>query len=101
MPSSQCRMERVYLQLQQSSACQNLHFMARYLACESALVLVLLYTVLQQSDEQEIVLTCQVLADMVFGATRKLVETVVADYIRENGIQTPFVNGIPGKDWWQ
>ena len=43
-------------------------------------------TVLQRSDEQEIVLTCQVLADMGFGATRKLVETVVADYIRENGI---------------
>ena len=58
-------------------------------------------TVPQQSDEQQIVLTCQVLADMGFGATRKLLETVVADYIRKNGIQTPFVNGIPGKDWWQ
>ncbi len=34
-------------------------------------------TVLQLQDEQEIVLTCQVLAEMGFGITRRLVETIV------------------------
>lgn len=52
-------------------------------------------------DEQEIVITCQVLAEIGFGITKEIVETVVADYIRENNILTPFKNGTPGKDWWQ
>ena len=50
---------------------------------------------LQHHDEQEIVLTCQVLAEMGFGVTRKLVEVVVADYVRENNILTPFTDGKP------
>ena len=58
-------------------------------------------TVLQYHDEQEIVLSCQVLAEMGFGVTRKLVGVVVTDYVRENEISTPFTDGIPGKDWWQ
>ena len=57
-------------------------------------------TALKSKDEQEIVITCQVLAEMGFGMTKQLVETVVTDYIREN-IPTPFTNGTPGKDWWQ
>ena len=57
-------------------------------------------TVLAQKYEQEIVLTCQVLAEMGFGLTKQLVERVVMEYIEENGIETPFHDGIPGKDWW-
>ena len=57
-------------------------------------------TVFSPREEQEIVLTCQVLAEVGFGMTRELVEAVVSDYVRENNIDTPFVNGIPGKDWW-
>ena len=57
-------------------------------------------TTLSLKDEQEIVVTCQVLAEMGFGITKEIVETVVADYIRENNILTPFKNGTPGKDWW-
>ena len=51
-------------------------------------------TVLELKDEQEIVIACQVLAEMGFGMTKQLVETVVADYIRENNISTPFTNGV-------
>ena len=58
-------------------------------------------TVLEHRDEQQIVITCQVLAEMGFGITRPLVERVVAEYVRENGIANPFANGTPGKDWWQ
>ena len=58
-------------------------------------------TVLALQDEQEIVLSCQALAEMGFGITRSLVETVIADYIREKSIPNPFVNGIPGRDWWK
>ena len=58
-------------------------------------------TVLQLQDEQEIVLTCQLLVEMGFGITRRLVETIVNNYIRENNIPTPFHDGTPGKDWWQ
>ena len=58
-------------------------------------------TVLSLEDEQEIVITCQVLAEMGFGMSKQLVETIVTDYIKENNINTPFTNGIPGKDWWQ
>ena len=56
---------------------------------------------LQLQDEQEIVLTCQVLAEMGFGITRRLVKTIANNYIRENNIPTPFRDGRPGKDWWQ
>ena len=34
-------------------------------------------TALKSKDEQEIVITCQVLAEMGFGMTKQLVETVV------------------------
>ena len=58
-------------------------------------------TVLSYSEEQEIVITCQVLSEMGFGITRELIAVVISDYIREQGISTPFANGMPGKDWWQ
>ena len=58
-------------------------------------------TVLEHRDEQQSVITCPVLAEMGFGITRPLVERVVAEYVRENGIANPFANGTPGKDWWQ
>ena len=58
-------------------------------------------TVLSYCEEQEIVLTCQVLSEMGFGVTRELIGVVISDYIRENSIATPFANGMPGKDWWQ
>ena len=58
-------------------------------------------TVLALQDEQEIVLSCQALAEMGFGITRSLVETVIADYIHEKSNPNCFVNGIPGRDWWK
>ena len=41
-------------------------------------------TVLSPREEQEIVLSCQVLTEMGFGLTKELVEVIVVDYIREN-----------------
>ena len=58
-------------------------------------------TVLQLKDEQEIVASCQTLAEMGFGMTKQLVENIVKDYIQENDIDTPFKDGVPGQDWWQ
>ena len=46
-------------------------------------------TVLAPSEEQEIVISCQVLAEMGFGLTKDLVEVVVMDYIKENNIKVP------------
>ena len=40
-------------------------------------------TVLSYCEEQEIILTCQVLAEMGFGITRELVTVVLSDFIRE------------------
>ena len=38
-------------------------------------------TVFSPTEEQEIVFTCQVLAEVGFGMTRELVEAVVSDYV--------------------
>ena len=42
---------------------------------------------LQHRDKKQIVITCQVLAEMGFGITRRLVKRVVAECVRENGIE--------------
>jgi hypothetical protein len=48
-------------------------------------------TVLQKGDE---LLTCHVLAEMIFGITRVLVQNVVADYFWENRMESPFSGGV-------
>ena len=58
-------------------------------------------TVLTHDEEREIALTCMVLADMGFGLTKPLLEVVVFEYLKENCINNPFRDGVPGKDWWQ
>ena len=58
-------------------------------------------TVLQRSEEKEIAVACVSLAEMGFGITRKLVQVVLFDYLKDNDIPNPFKGGVPGKDWWQ
>ena len=57
-------------------------------------------TVLSQQEEEEIVITCQVLREMGFGMTREMVANVIMEYIRDKGLQSPFAHGKPGGDWW-
>ena len=55
-------------------------------------------TVLSKEEENEIVITCQVLQEMGFGMTREMVATVIMEYIRDKGLQSPFTNDKPGND---
>lgn len=58
-------------------------------------------TVLPPAVEKEIALACTALAEMGFGLTKDLVGVVIVDYLKSNNIPNPFVNDMPGKDWWQ
>ena len=58
-------------------------------------------TVLTVSEEREIGMTCVSLAEIGFGITRALVEVVIFDYLKDNGIENPLHGGVPGRDWWQ
>lgn len=60
-------------------------------------------TVLSKEEEREIVLTCQVLAEMGFPLSKDYVEVVVRDYLRgQEGRGRSFgVSGIPGRSWWE
>ena len=55
-------------------------------------------TVLQRSEEKEIVVACVSLAEMGFGMTQELVQVVLFDYLKDNDIPNPFKGGVPGKD---
>ena len=35
-----------------------------------------------------------------FGITHEMVRNVVMDYLKDKGKQNPFVNDMPGNDWW-
>lgn len=58
---------------------------------------------LSQEEEREIVITCQVLADMGFPLTKDNVEVVVRDYLRgQEGRGRAFgSSGVPGRSWWE
>ena len=59
-------------------------------------------TVLTREEEQEIVLTCQVLAEMGFPLTTGYVEVVVRDYLKNNSRSSSFgPSGVPGRSWWE
>ncbi|XP_065891572.1 tigger transposable element-derived protein 2-like [Dysidea avara] len=56
---------------------------------------------LSDEDEVEIVITCQVLAEMGFPLNVYYVGTVIKDYLEQQGKQNPFGDtGMPGRDWW-
>ena len=57
---------------------------------------------LSPEEEHEIVITCHVLADMVFPLNKDLVSLIIRDYINEKYQENPFEsNGIPGCMWWE
>lgn len=59
-------------------------------------------TVLTLDEEREIVVTCQVLAEMGFPLTRGYVEVVVRDYLQSEGRGSAFgSSGLPGRSWWE
>ena len=56
--------------------------------------------VLTRDEEREIVLTCQILAEMGFSLTKGYVEVVVRDYLKNNSRSNSFgASGIPGQSW--
>lgn len=56
-------------------------------------------TVLSQQEEEEIVITCQVLQEMGFGMTQEMVANVIMEYIQDKGLQSTFANGKPAWQW--
>ena len=58
-------------------------------------------TVLSHAEESEIVISCQVLAEMGFPLDKAYVSAVVSDYLKQQGKHSPFGElGIPGRKWW-
>ena len=53
------------------------------------------------TEEREIVTSCQVLQELGFGLTREIVTSVIADFLSASARPSPFLNGLPGPDWWQ
>ena len=59
-------------------------------------------TVLTSEEEREIVLTCQILAEMGFPLTKSNVEVVVRVYLINQDRGSTFGSrGIPGRSWWE
>ena len=60
-------------------------------------------TILTRDEEHEIVLTCQILAEMGFPLTKDYVEVVVRDYLSsQEGRSGAFGStGLPGRSWWE
>lgn len=59
-------------------------------------------TILSHREEQEIVLSLQVLQEMGFGLTKGLAGVVIRDYLLDQPFRpNPFKDGIPGRDWWR
>lgn len=56
---------------------------------------------LSSTEENEIVITCQVLAELGFPMNVDYVNAVVIDYLKQEGKPNPFgKSGVPGRDWW-
>ena len=58
-------------------------------------------TVLSEKEERGIVRSCQLLAQSGFGVDRIIVGRVVRDYLKSQGRENPFKDGVPGKKWWR
>lgn len=58
-------------------------------------------TILTPAEEKEIVVTCQVLQELGYGLSREMVGEVISSFIADQKRQSPFKDGVPGKDWWR
>ena len=52
-----------------------------------------------EAIEKEIVITCQILAEISFAMSSDLVEFVNREYVIKTSITKRFTYGIPGRDW--
>ncbi|KAI4466385.1 helix-turn-helix psq domain [Holotrichia oblita] len=57
-------------------------------------------TVLTQEQEEELAAGITTLEKWGFGLSKKEVLQMVADFVKENEIKTPFKEGVPGTDWF-
>jgi len=58
-------------------------------------------TVLSHAEESEIVIGCQVLAEMGFPLDKAYVSAIVGDYLKQQGKPNAFgESGLPGRNWW-
>ena len=57
-------------------------------------------TILTPAEENEIVISCQVLQELGFGLTKETVGAIVVDYCCSIGRNNPF-RGQPGPHWWR
>lgn len=58
-------------------------------------------TVIPKEDEIKLANALRTLEKWGFGITRKELLMVVASYVEQNNIKTPFKNNIPGDDWFR
>ena len=56
-------------------------------------------TILTNAEENEVVITCQVLQEIGYGLTWEMVEHVVMNYVRDSGRSDAFPRCRPSKDW--
>ena len=54
---------------------------------------------LDQRTETELARVVRVMCDLGFSPTRGQVKDLVAEYVKEWKLKTPFKEGRPGKDW--
>ena len=57
-------------------------------------------TILTPAEENEIVISCQVLQELGFGLTKETGGAIVVDYCCSIGRNNPF-RGQPGPHWWR
>ena len=56
-------------------------------------------TALTETAERALVRMILYMSDIAFGLDGDNIRLVVANFVKEKNLSTPFKNGIPGKDW--
>ena len=55
----------------------------------------------EEEEERGVVHSWQLLAQSGFGVDRIIVGRVVRDYLKSQGRETTFKDGVLGKKWWR
>ena len=58
-------------------------------------------TALTKEEEDEVAATCILFAEWGFGIGKEEVLGVVGEFCKKTKRKVPFINGIPGDDWWR
>ena len=56
-------------------------------------------TVLTSKQEEELADCLIVLAEWGWGFIKEEVKDIIQEFVKENGIETPFIDGRPNRDW--